>query len=508
VDYVFPLKYGTIFVGIFYSNGFCYKNGGAFVANRKEFRKNHSVKKKVAIIIASSVVLIAGALGIGYSQYRKSHFAYGATISGQKVSLMSVDDAYEKMAKLNQKTPVTITSQGETLKIDVPAKYQLKKTDVEKQLSVANGKLAENPNFDKELEAAVNSLDFKETAGKDAYLKFGTSGYEIVPEEKGTQIDKAKLIKAIKEGVSNEKGTTSFEASAFYLPVKVTADSTELKEKLKKSNEKIDKKIQLNINGNNYDIPREVLASFMDEQGNVNEDKVYAWVSGDLNNQFSTLLQTVQWKNPEDGKTYEYTNNGSYGWDINFPTAKDMIVKALNDSAPTANLTLNIDGDAKANPRDIKDYVYINLLEQKMYVYINNQKIVDTFVITGQNNKGTATVPGFHSIGYKVTDTTLKGTMMDGEKYAVPVKYFEPIISKGGIYTGIGLHDSPKTLFGDLTAWQTPQGSNGCINTPEAIMPQVWDNTYPGMAVIIQGDLYQNSPGEYDKPVELGTVIA
>ncbi|SKA09300.1 Putative peptidoglycan binding domain-containing protein [Pilibacter termitis] len=481
---------------------------------RKEVKKNKPSRgKKTGLIALVAILGLASIFGIGYAVFRQSHFAYGKMISGEKVSLMSVDDAYEKLAKLNVPMKVVIQTPTGDMELMAPARYKITKDSLKKLLNQSNGKLEENPQFDAELKKSVAALAFKEEKGKDATIQFDkTQGYVIVPEVPSTVVDRDKLVAAIKKDVTSDNHEVKIEIQGFYTPVKIDKNNPTLLAQLKKANEKIDKKITLKINTQTYVIPREVMASFVNDKGVIDDQAVYDWVAGALNNQFATINQTVHWRNPIDNKLYEYTNNGDYGWDINFPDGQKQIVDALNSANATAELTLKIDGNVNENPRDIKDFVYIDLLNQMEYVYRNNQRVVETRIISGRNHKGTATVPGFHTIGYKTMDTHLKGTMIDGSKYDVPVKYWEPLLSRGDngpYFTGIGMHDSNNKDLGfqDVNAWLTTLGSNGCINNPPAVMPLVWDNTYEGMAVIIQGDLYANSPGVYDKPVEFGNVI-
>lgn len=467
--------------------------------------------KKIVLVALGTLFFVPSALGIGYTHYRKSHFAYGQVISGKNVSLMSVDKAYEKLTQINEPTKVTVHSQEEDFQFDAPVRYHLTKDYLKEVVTKDGATLLENPQFEKDLLMIFTRFDFKEDKGRNAFIQYAQGkGYEIVPEIPSTVIDKKQLTQTIRTHVNNGKQIIELDTKDFFIPVEVAQDNPDLVAKLKEVNAKIDKKIVLKIKDQEYTIPRETLINFVDESGMVHPDNVYSWIENELNAQFSTKNAEVHWKNPQDNKTYAYTNNGYYGWDINFSNAQEQIVNALNDTTGASyDLTLQLDGNTNADPKNIKDFVYINLLEQHMYVYRDNKKVVETWIITGRDNKGTATVPGFHTIGYKERNSTLRGVGLDGIKYAVPVSYWEPLISKGGYYTGIGIHDSNnKDIgFGNPNAWQTTLGSNGCINTPPAIMPDVWNNTEAGMAVIIQGDLYQNSPGAYDKPVEFGTVV-
>ena len=51
----------------------------------------------------------------------------------------------------------------------------------------------------------------------------------------------------------------------------------------------------------------------------------------------------------------------------------------------------------------------------------------------------------------------LEGQMLDGSRYSVPVKYWMPLLSQGGVVTQIGIHDSDHKLdkYGDKEAFKT-----------------------------------------------------
>ena len=65
----------------------------------------------------------------------------------------------------------------------------------------------------------------------------------------------------------------------------------------------------------------------------------------------------------------------------------------------------------KENSKIANNYIEIDLKDQKCIVSLM-AKIVTTDVITGRYNKGTATVPGFHTILYRTTDVNLEGQML------------------------------------------------------------------------------------------------
>lgn len=57
-----------------------------------------------------------------------------------------------------------------------------------------------------------------------------------------------------------------------------------------------------------------------------------------------------------------------------------------------------------------------------MYCFDNGKLVVETDVITGRYNKGTATVPGFHTVMDKRRNVDLSGVLTNGDgTYNVPV---------------------------------------------------------------------------------------
>ena len=145
-----------------------------------------------------------------------------------------------------------------------------------------------------------------------------------------------------------------------------------------------------------------------------------------------------------------------------------------------------------------------------MYCFNKGKLVVETDVITGRYNKGTATVPGFHTIMDKRRNVDLSGVLTTGDgTYNVPVDYWMPLLSYGQTITEIGLHDTDHKLqyFGQPGAYQTDLGSYGCVNTPKAKVAEIYEYSYIGMPVFIYGHFYDDAPGEFDKPVDYGTDI-
>lgn len=414
----------------------------------------------------------------------------------------------KKLDKENNSSKMTIKMADREEIVQLPPKYEITEDFLTKEISNQTVVLPVNKNFQSELENVVNAIAFDEgVPSQDARIEQVNNEYQIIPEQTGTVVDKAALISQILKDVEQNKSSYSYESKDFYQKPAITKDNTELIGKLNALSKKENKKITVDINGEKVDLTKEQLKSFIDVTGNVDSNKVYAWVE-EINQQYGSIFKPVIFTNVH-GVTTKYQNNGSYGWDINMPKTRDLIVQALNSDKETETITAVIDGDVTQSQTINKDYVEIDLADQKMYFFKNGVKVVDTDVITGRYNKGTATVPGFHTILYKDLDTKLEGQMLDGSKYSVPVKYWMPLKSLGGVVTQIGIHDADykAEYFGNKEAYKTNLGSNGCINTPGAAVAQIFEQSYAGMPVIIYGHIYDDAPGVFDKPVDYGEAV-
>lgn len=471
--------------------------------------KESSSKKGKKLLVPFAIVLVVLALttGGGAYAYFQSHFLPTAKADNISIGWLSVKDAKQKLEEQTSSGELTIKMADREEKIQFPKKYEITEDFLNKELNNTTITLPENKKFKEELTNSINAITFDEgVPSQDARLEQVDGSYQIIPEQNGTVVDKEALINQISTDVEQNKENTVYNVQNFYQKPAVLKDNKELTDKLSLLSKKENKKITLDINGEKVEITKEEILSFINENGDVDGDKVYSWVE-QVNQQHGSIFKPITFTNVH-GETLQYTNNGSYGWDINMPQTRDLIVKALNSDKSVEAITVPIDGDATQSNVVNKDYVEVDLNDQKMYFFKNGVKVVETDVITGRYNKGTATVPGFHTILYKQTDTKLEGSMLDDSRYSVPVKYWMPLKSLGGVVTQIGIHDSDKTAyFGNKTAYQTDAGSNGCINTPIEAVTKIFNESYPGMAVIIYGHIYDNAPGEFDKPVEYGKPV-
>ncbi len=121
------------------------------------------------------------------------------------------------------------------------------------------------------------------------------------------------------------------------------------------------------------------------------------------------------------------------------------------------------------------DYVEIDISDQILDLFVNNENIVNTKIVTGKPSS--PTYEGCFSIYGKSTDEILT----DDETYWSYVQYWMPFNE------GIGLHDAnwrSQAEFDDSTTYLWG-GSHGCVNIPPYITSQIYDNVDVGTMVLV-----------------------
>ena len=118
-------------------------------------------------------------------------------------------------------------------------------------------------------------------------------------------------------------------------------------------------------------------------------------------------------------------------------------------------------------------YVEISIRAQHMWLYKNGKLIVETDVVTGNNDGAHNTPKGYHRIFSRARNTTLSGP-----GYSSFVEYWMAFCG------GCGIHDASwRSSFGGNI--YNGNGSHGCVNTPTGAVAKIWNNTDWNTPVII-----------------------
>ena len=120
-----------------------------------------------------------------------------------------------------------------------------------------------------------------------------------------------------------------------------------------------------------------------------------------------------------------------------------------------------------------KTYIEVNIEQQHMWFYLNDELYVSTDVVTGNYNS-MDTPKGYWSINNKASPATLSGA-----NYSTQVQYWMAFIG-----SGYGIHDATwRSSFGGTI--YKGDGSHGCINTPYNNVKKIYSKAKVGTPVIV-----------------------
>lgn len=167
-------------------------------------------------------------------------------------------------------------------------------------------------------------------------------------------------------------------------------------------------------------------------------------------------------------------NGGLYGWKINRELETNALYQHIirgdiMDKEPEyVQKALSREGNEIGNT-----YIEINISRQHVWFYKNGKLLVQGAVVTGNPNRGNATVLGVYMINYKQRNATLVG-----ENYSSKVTYWMPF------FGNMGLHDASwRSSFGGKI--YLSRGSHGCVNAPLYLAKIVYENSTPGTPIIV-----------------------
>lgn len=455
-------------------------------------------EKKKGFLIKIILIVLGGIAGIylGVSAYFHSHFLPSTTLNGLSVSGKSREaaealiteeiDGYELKLKEREE-------KEETLKgMDIALKPEFGDS-IEQQIKKQNGfawpaaifspqaiEEATMVKFDEEaLEELVSNLECMEQKNqvepKDAYCSdYSNDGYEIIPEEPGSKIEKEQLIKALETAVSNLEESISLEEEDCYVDPKVTSESRELTELVDTLNKYTGVTVTYNIGEKTEVLDGSITNEWMEVdnmQVSINEEAVEEYVS-ELASSYNTVFRGHTLKTSY-GTTINIPN-GDYGWKVDKEGEKEQI---LNDLKAGESVEREITYAQTANSHGENDYgdtyVEINLTAQHLFFYKNGSLVVESDFVSGNLSKNYDTPTGVYGLTYKERDATLKG-----ENYASDVSYWMPFCNN------VGMHDATwRSSFGG-SIYKT-SGSHGCINLPSGAAKKIFENIEQGDPVLV-----------------------
>ncbi len=327
------------------------------------------------------------------------------------------------------------------------------------------------------LEEALSDADFfskdDRVVAEDAYLQLNTdtNHYDVVEATEGTVVSKKLLVPAVNSAIANLEPTID---TADYYQL-ANNDLETLQAQADSLNERIDRYVAMQIGDDELEVDKQTLSEslYIDEDGEVAVDsEVLYWY---------LYYASLDYDSTEVGEGYRNVTESDM-----VPAYEEIEAGLLSDEnvdvigvAPITDIEENF---TQTVDTDEETYIEISIGQQLMWVYKDDELLVQTPVVTGSAEDGWDTPTGDYTIISKETDKVLNGSSV-GFDYEVPVNYWMRLTN-----SGIGIHDID-WLNAD-NAWDSrdvyvTQGSHGCINTPGDAMKLIYNEIPVGTPVYI-----------------------
>ncbi|MGP6140391.1 MULTISPECIES: L,D-transpeptidase family protein [unclassified Jeotgalibaca] len=456
------------------------------------------MKKKPLIFTVISIFAIFVLAYIGGSKYYDNHFLPNSKIGEIDVGGKTLDEAKRVVTQKLHASTIIVTEDGKTVTNVTPQDLDAK---IDSDTFLGELKSQQNSwswplaffnthtvkasevaiQFD---EKAVFELIEKLTLSKvdriapvSANVKNKDGQFVIEEEVPGTIIDADRFEEQLIATMVAGEETLALE-DAYVLP-ELTADSQDLTQVVETMRDLADTNITYTIIGEEIAVPKDQIASWLslDNSGKptVNKEAAKAFLKT-LHDKYATYEKTRTFKSTNRGEVQ--VPPGEYGWSIAMEAESENLAGYILAGEDVKTTPEILGSGYHEDGTDIGDtYVEVDLQNQKMYVYKNGKRELETPIVSGHAT--TPTPVGVFYAWNKEEDAELIGyNPRRGNDYAQPVNYWIPVD-----WTGVGIHDAGWQTSFAPDQWKH-DGSNGCINTPPGAMEKLFSLIEVGTPVV------------------------
>ena len=347
-------------------------------------------------------------------------------------------------------------------------------------------------------------------------VRTAENAFAIEPESEGNWIESSRALDCISEAIRHQKRLLNLSAAGAYESPAVTADDTELNERVAQLNHFLETTVTYDLpDGGQWTIGRETLIEWVSagsgsdnsgaditEEGDFGTDGLETGnaetggsgmdyyidaqvISGKCAEAISSLASIVD--DVHTSRTFYATSGRTV--DIASGTFGRQIDQAAEVEQLTSNL-LNFESAERepayllnTYPESLNggDYIEVDLSNQMVYLYKDGGLFYDTPCVSGlADDPERVTITGLFKIQEKDRDRTLKGKP---DENGVPT--YESFVSYWMGFSGAyGLHDATwrDEFGGDIYEYA---GSHGCVNLPYSAAEAIFNNVEEGTRVIV-----------------------
>lgn len=462
--------------------------------NKKYRRYNRKLRNAITflIILAISVPLF---LAIAF-KFMQNHFMYNTYIEGVDCSFLTVEQSVQEIKDTLSKKKLFLkfannkqyeVSYGE-LDVQIANSEELYKILSEQNLLnfqpkeyYLNSAFAINQtkliNYLKNIEELQPENMMQ---SQNAFLQFSNDKLlEIVPEVYGNYIKFEEACQIVKKAILSNETEVNFSSIMKIEPM-VLSNDIKLTSQEKSINSILKTVINFKLSDNSiYTLDKKIMI-----------DWVYQTLDGtfeiDLKSNVLDFIKNLSNKANEVNSSMRFFASDLGNIDILLQNS----VKALVDENAEFEQIMRELGSAQIITRSpiynkqllegdkLTTYIELDITRQKVWMYVDEECILNTPCVTGSVRGGHSTPTGVYYLTYKTTDVTLKGYNNDGSRYASPVNYWMPFNG------GIGFHDASwRNKFGG-EIYKT-NGSHGCVNLPYESAKTLYENINSTIPIIV-----------------------
>lgn len=340
----------------------------------------------------------------------------------------------------------------------------------------------DNEKLENFVRGEINKTDKREP--QNAYIDFVDGKYVIIPEDNGN-IPQNDIATKIMDNIKNFVFDVNIYDLDGYKKAEITKENEELLKVLKEYQKFENFVLTYKIGDKNEKLDIEMIYSWLlpnyEENSIVlNEEAPFTVDVGKVND-YIEQIKTTHKLNSEDtfktsnGKSIVYSNETSKTWLDEQKLKDDIIEHILQCLSEEKELPYKNEPDIvnKTSGKIEDTYIEISIEEQKIWMYIDGELIVESDIVTGNIAKKHFTRKGVFNLTYKTKNATLRGP-----GYASFVYYWMPFDG------GIGLHDATwrDEFGGDI---YLTDGSHGCVNLPKETAKTIYENITKEMPIIV-----------------------
>lgn len=458
------------------------------------YEKMSACEKREAIELLGIAVAAVLLVYLLVAFYFTSHFFFSTTINGADVSLKNEKQADQSIRRYAENYKLLLIERdgksdeitGQEAGLEYKNKTYVKEALIEQKALQWLGSLFKKQEFyagnlflykENKLNLILNQLNcFKQVKiePENVSYQYTDGHYQMVKEVYGNHIEKEKLKAAVLNCLLKGETRLDLEANSCYINPVYTMNSPKTFKTFRYINKCTSTHVTYLFGSKREVVDGNVIHNWIKVDENLDiildKDKVGAYVKS-MGKKYDTVGVKRSFKTSL-GAMAEI-EGGIYGWKID----QEAETAALAENIILGRILIRepayVQEAVTRVGNEIGDtYVEINITRQHMWFYKDGKLIAQGPVVTGNPNRGNATVTGAYMLNYKQ-----EGAVLSGPGYEAGVQYWMPF------YGNIGIHDAKwRRAFGGEI--YKKNGTHGCVNAPYYLAKIIYKYIESGIPII------------------------